>query len=63
MASVVHELCRPASKLRIHPGQWVYFHECLMALARRNAELPKEGLGATRFAMQHRAALIPGAAD
>jgi hypothetical protein len=55
LLEALHCLCAPNNRLYIHRGQHIFLHETLMALARRNVELPLDGLGHTRFAIQHRA--------
>ena len=42
------------AKLPVHKEGTLVFHELLMSLARRLISLPPDGLGASRFAGQHR---------
>lgn len=55
LLEALHCLCAPSNRLYVHKGQNIFLHETLMALARRNVELPIDGVGSTRFALQHRA--------
>ena len=47
---VLVKLHRGVTRLKVHHGQYVTFHEVLMSLATRDFRLPKEGLGPSRFA-------------
>ena len=51
---VLRALDKGAAQLNVHREGMIFYHELLMSLARRLITLPLDGLGASRFAAQHR---------